>query len=284
MERNQSHTPSKRREPFLQFRFCYIYKKISLFIALFYCLQYTNAQDIDAKLIAQLPLENYTFYSIDHLGNNYWISNNEIFLQNKSTKSYKKPFLGSLSFVDIRNPLQLLLHYKDSNHIVLLDNQLDEIHTFSLQSQFPEINAEIVASANKNNLWIYDKISKQIKLLNLSKEDFFYHSTPLHEPIITWHADANFFYWISFSKYHEIDIFGKITSNDLPIIDVNWIGIDKDFIYYLLENQLFAFDKQNKKHYNLKINLKSFHSLFLNHQKMIIFTNQEILIFNLKSK
>ena len=59
--------------------------------------------------------------------NFYLIKNSIVKKTSESTFTYNNIDLGELYKIDLFNPLQIKLFYKDQNSIVILDNKLSEI-------------------------------------------------------------------------------------------------------------------------------------------------------------
>lgn len=242
------------------------------------------AQKIIAETEKQIPLEKQSFAMLDHIGTYYEVRNNDIFriFKEEPLRSYKNPFFGTVSYLDIRNPLQILVYYQEAYTIVLLDNQLSEINIYNLSKHFPEIDPVYISSGNKNLFWVYDKVSRRIGRMNLMKLDFLPLTTPLQEEILFWSSDANFFYWLDDKGFHETDIYGKLIHTSIPKEIKNILGIDSRCIYYNDNNILKAFHITEKKNMDTKIQLNNMTSFFLHNQKLTIFTDREITIYNLK--
>ncbi len=242
-----------------------------------------QAQELQAVLFTKIPLGQQQTVVQDHLGDIYELTHNELTKKiNTTIRRYKNPFLGNVTFIDVRNPLQVVLFYHASNAIVLVDNQLSEMNSYLFSSLFPELNLKIVSSANKNNLWLYDDVSKRIGWLDLTQMKYQLLSTPLELPFNIWNSDANTFYWVDTYAYHQIDKYGKIKTQPHTVPEKDIVATDAKYIYYNHNGQLVAYQLHTGKRIDLKINVKSASAFFLNSQNLTIFTNQEILVFNLK--
>lgn len=98
--------------------------------------------------------------SIDDFGNTYVITKSEIFKYNvmgELIKSFSTKRYGSIDFVDVTNPLKILVYYKDFQQILFLDNQLTaSSNMISLEAIGLEQTSLVCTSAN-NSFWLYDK-------------------------------------------------------------------------------------------------------------------------------
>ena len=122
---------------------------------------------LGATLLGQV--EEYSFsgdyFEVDHLGNVYSISSNSVSMLN-DTGEVKYTFsdisLGDISSIDVSNPMKIVVFYKNSGKIFILDNQLS-LHNDPLDLfQLVERDIQFVANSGSNNLWLYDQFSNQI--------------------------------------------------------------------------------------------------------------------------
>jgi hypothetical protein len=69
---------------------------------------------------------------------------------------------GSLSEIDVSNPLKVLLFYKDFMTVLALDNQLGRIFKVDLR-QAQILQASTIALSYDNNFWVFDEQNAQLK-------------------------------------------------------------------------------------------------------------------------
>lgn len=104
-------------------------------------------------------------YRADHLGNVYTVNEDELtkFLPNgKMAGRYSNLRLGSISHLDVSNPLKILVYYRDFQQIVFLDNQLSvNSNAVSLEEMGYE-QAELVCASANNSFWVYDKQNNEL--------------------------------------------------------------------------------------------------------------------------
>src|SRR5437016_5395291 len=80
---------------------------------------------------------NATFLTTDYLQNAYVITSQNSLVKIDSAGNilftYNQNRFGQLNFVDVTNPLKLILSYPDYQTVVMLDNTLSEVGTISLK-------------------------------------------------------------------------------------------------------------------------------------------------------
>lgn len=121
--------------------------------------------------------EPQSFISQDKLGNIYRIADMKITKYSSDLKPIQSNSIfsnGSISSFDSRNPLQLMLFYKQQQGLILLDNTLSQTNKIDLI--FFELIDLACASNRDNSYWLYSittqsliKTDKQGKLTNRYK-------------------------------------------------------------------------------------------------------------------
>ena len=123
-----------------------------------------------SNLIAPNRAKTIRDIAVDKLGKIYKIySDNTLEVQQQGALpdyQYANNQWGPISSMDVTNPMKILLFYKNSSYIVLLDNTLSDLGFKSLTSLgYPDVTA--VASSNDNHLWIYDAASYRLLKINI---------------------------------------------------------------------------------------------------------------------
>lgn len=196
------------------------------------------------KLILLLFLiSNFTCNSqtyIDILGNEYIVLNNEI--QKKDTNNiykYKNIILGKINHIDVVNPLQTLLFYKNQNTVVLLDRYLSEIQNIKLLEILPQIQNNYAGLANQNHLWLYDVHNNRVILYSILNENYRYITTNIEEEISWMTSNLNYLLFLTKQgKLYEVDIYGKINFID---------QLPPNSYLEIVQNTGKVIDNQNKK-------------------------------------
>jgi hypothetical protein len=136
---------------------------------LFFCFWVVGAEaqrDSTITLVRQIPLAA-TDFAVDNLGNLYVITpDNQLVKFNAkgdSVAAYNEvKRYGTLSEVDVTNPLKILLYYKDFMTVLALDSYLSRLFKIDLR-QIQIFQASTVALAYDNNFWVFDEQNAQLK-------------------------------------------------------------------------------------------------------------------------
>lgn len=72
---------------------------------------------------------------------------------------------GKVSYIDVSNPLRVLLYYKDFATIVVLDRLLNVRNTIDLRQQ-NIFQAQAVGLSYDNKIWVYDELENKLKKID----------------------------------------------------------------------------------------------------------------------
>lgn len=223
-------------------------------------------------------MECDVFLGYDNQQNNYYIKNN-ILTKNSQTKTYQynNLGLGKITKVDIQNPLQIVIFYKNFNTVVLLDNQLNEIKKIDFNLKATPITLEAVALSSQNQIWIYDSISSKIGLYNVNNDTLKWISTMLENQILHYESDYIHFYWTDINlNLYRISIYGTIENLGIqPKFDAIQLTKNDNSIYQL-NNQLFYYNLTSKSSSKIAIDEKIISKFFFRDGILSIFTQNEI--------
>jgi hypothetical protein len=122
-----------------------------------------NHDTIPYKLVAAAGSD----FSVDNLGNIYVITSENQLKKLSATGDSIAVYndvrrFGRLHFIDVTNPLKLVLFYRDFATIVILDRMLNVRNTIDLRKQ-NIFQPGAIALAYDNNIWVYDEQAARLK-------------------------------------------------------------------------------------------------------------------------
>lgn len=238
-----------------------------------------NAQNVVFKKVLDRP-KQLTYYALNHLGDTSSIVSNEIAKETPfRTFTFKDPFLGTIHQYDERNPLQQLVFYKNTQQLIVLDNQLSIKERVALIERFPEIDASYAALTAQSSIWIFDEASKRWCILNTLKEQPQFVSNPIshYDFIIT---DGNNAYWQSGTSVFGIDIYGKVIKEQTLPEKAKLLAINGAKMLYQLNNNVFLFDTENETKEPLKEISNTIEKAFFNGKNISILTSDQLFLYN----
>ena len=203
-------------------------------------------------ICAQQPIvlnkSNNEVFAIDHLQHQYTVTTETLTKNdNEGTKTYQYPFFGQLSHLDVRNPLEIVLFFDESNQMIVLDNNLSEKFIVNFTIEYPEIDPIYVASAAKNFYWVVDGLSKQIYSLDYRNNSLRLISNPIDFQEHLIYSDANKIYLMNNKKVMHMDRYGVTKEYWLKIYYDELIAFLGNILIYKRNNQQYSYDIINQE-------------------------------------
>ena len=240
-----------------------------------------NAQAQMAVLKKELPRPSQlTYYAINHLGDTSSIVSNEIAKETPlRTYTFKEPFLGAVFQYDERNPLQQLVFYRNTQQLVILDNQLSEKERWVLSEKFPQLDASFAAFTAQSTIWIFDEASKRWCIISGSQEQPMFVSNPITDAdFITTYG--NYAYWQIGTKVYGIDIYGKLLKEQSLPEKAKLLAINGHKMLYQLNNNVFLFDTELNETETLKEVAQKVTKALFNGRNISVLTEEKLFLYN----
>ncbi len=113
------------------------------------------------------------FFELDQLKQLYFVSeDNALFKRNVTgdlSYNLSDNRNGNITYLDVSNPLQVLIYYGDFQFIKIVDRTLNTIDEISLlQNGFRNVNA--IASASDDGIWFFDQDLQELIKINQNQE------------------------------------------------------------------------------------------------------------------
>lgn len=205
---------------------------------------------------------NFNYLTVDVLNNIYVITNNgqlrkingngDSLASFNDVKKYGKP-----SFIDVSNPMKILVFYKPYAVIVTLDRLLTFRNNINLRSkQLFQVSS--VASSYDNNIWIYDGAELKIKKIDdnggvISEgQDMRLVTQDIPDSAILLENEKQIILYDSNKGFYLFDIFAAY-KNTIPFLQWKNVAVSNKLIYGFNKNKLMAYEMQslNLKEYEL---------------------------------
>lgn len=242
---------------------------------------------VPVRLMANPKPAKEVFAGTDAFGWQYTIADNEFRKQKDGkTLKYKNVALGEVARADLQNPLQIVLFYKKFNTVVLLDNQLNEtlsINFSNLPNNQPELIVEAAGLASQNRLWLYDITTQQISLYDTAKNTFRTLTPPFKDGIKFYQSDYNYFYWVdNTGKCFAVNLFGTVTPLGAVPDFITAQLLDASNFLISTADGLFEYNMPQQALKKVAVVEKTFSSFYYKDQILSIFTNDEIIQYQIK--
>ncbi len=240
------------------------------------------SQSYTLEEVTSIPLDADTFYGVDDFGAIY-TSKDNIFHKSTPTAHYQFTALqlGTISSVDIINPLKITLFYESSNTAVILDNTLTEITriNFSTIESFRNVNH--VTTASDRRLWIFNTDLQQLEIFDWNTGSVIKQFPPL--AFIASGLQSNFnFAWVASSDailyYNNYGSF--LTNITLPNVSL-FAQSNGDLIAFA-KAKLYYKPKENTSFNPVTIPDLSIKQLSMNGEIVYLYDGQKLHTFRLK--
>lgn len=169
-------------------------------------------------------------FTVDNLGNLYVLTPSGLLKKLNSQGDSLNVFnevrrYGTISLMDVTNPLKVLLYYKDFSTVVMLDRFMNRINTVDFRKA-GIFQAKAVGLSYDNNVWIYDEQSARLKKIGddgrLLSETVDLRQvltvTPSPEKIID--RDGFVYLYDPAKGLYVFDYYGAL-KNELPITQIS---------------------------------------------------------------
>ncbi|WP_321975556.1 hypothetical protein [Aureibaculum sp. 2210JD6-5] len=253
-----------------------------IFVSGFSIAQETDSI-INTKFINSVVLEADEFIGIDEFENLYYLKNNTLYKKSdKAILSYTNTHLGKISSVDIKNPLKILLFYKDFNTVILLDNKLNEL---SNRVDFNEAlfskNVSLVAGSSNNNLWLYSSDDNKLHLYNYKTSQIVSVSAPINfyesdfEPNRMFATYKNC-WLINENTVLQYDEYGNFKQR-LKLKDMYLLNLFNNRYYWVKDGILYFSDLESSVYKVIFKNSITIESFYVLNDEIFIFDGEKLL-------
>ncbi len=203
---------------------------------------------------------NYSAMEVDVLGNLYLVNTgNQLKKINANGDSaavfndVKK--YGTLTLIDVSNPLRPLLYYQGFSTVLMLDRFLSLRNSINFR-KLNIFSVRALATSYDNNIWIFDeqdfklkKIDADGKLLQETTDwRMLFANVP--QPVKITDSDGFVYLYDEEKGFFIFDYYGSL-KNNLPFLHWKHIGISGKKIYGFSNNLLNSYELQS-------LNLKTY--------------------------
>ncbi len=266
----------------------------------FLCFCVSVAISIDAKSQSDTAFSflkiikgKYTSFTVDNLDNIYLITaTNQLKKINGNGDSAGvfndvKRF-GTLTTIDVTNPLKILLYYKSFATVVVLDRFLNTRNTINFRKQ-NIFSVQSITTSYDNNIWLFDEQDYKLKKIDddgrLLQEttDFRMLFDSVPSPINLVDKD-NFVYLYDTTKgFYIFDYYGAF-KNRLPFLNWSNIAVSAKNMYGFSNNKLFSYQLQSLtlKEYQLPGFLAGYNAIKAINGKLYLLKDDGVYIYQVK--
>ena len=198
-------------------------KLLNILLILFVPFTYVKAQSDSAFKLIKIINGDIVDFTVDNLDNIYILnSRNQIKKLNANGDSVavfndiKK--YGQASFIDVSNPLKVLLYYKDFATVVMLDRFLNIRNTIDLRKQ-NILQVKAIGQSYDNKIWVYDELESKLKKIDeegkllLETPDFRLLLRQAPSPLKIFDEDKYVYLYDTLQGVFVFDYYGALKNN-----------------------------------------------------------------------
>ncbi len=239
-----------------------IKKILFLIIPVFLLVASSFAQTDSVFTLKKNIPGSFTYCNVDNLGNIYLVNNNNQLKKLNNRGDSVGVFndvrkYGKLFYIDVTNPLKLLLYYQNFSTIVVLDRFLMIRNVINLRKQ-NIFNVKAIATSYDNNIWVFDEGDAKLKKIgengNLLSETvdcrLIFDTIPSPAQIIDEGGFVNMY--DPNKGFYIFDIYGALKSK-LPFTDWENVEVINKTLYGFADSVLYRYQPgtMNLKEYKL---------------------------------
>ncbi len=233
------------------------------------------------SLVEKKPLQVDRFIGVDSYQASYSITDNILSKKNGSKQWVFSDFsLGEISYVDLINPLKILLFYQETNTVVFLDNTLNEIERFDVTTFPQQLFAGEVTQAGNNMLWIFDEFSRQLIIYNYRFLTLTYSSPYLEGTVLCQTSDFNRCYLLFEDRVEVFNNYGS-SLYKTPVSGFVKLVVNKQTMLGVKENKLYCINQEEIKPVKLPLDEITIKDLFLFEEFLYIYDGKTVYKFSI---
>ena len=164
---------------------------------------------------------------------------------------------GNPSYIDVNNPLKILVYYKNYSTVVILDRLLTQRNTINLRKQ-NIFSVKAIATSYDNNIWVFDEQDLKLKKIN-EEGNLIQESTDMRQLVDAVPSpqqiidNDNLVYLYDDKKgFYIFDYYGAL-KNTIPFLNWTDVAISGNKLMGFSEKKLFSYQLSslNLKTYQL---------------------------------
>lgn len=203
------------------------------------------------QLIRSVPVSGHMM-QVDELGNCYLVRNDNTLIRynekGDSTTNFRSIANGDIGYLDVTNPLRILIYYPDFAKLVLLDRMLSLKNELNLR-RLNLLNTNVIATSADANLWVFDQFNATLNKLDMQLNymirgnDLRQQLAELPIPVFMTERERRVYMVDSVQGVLVFDQYGSYI-NTLSITGIRRLQVIGTQLIYRKGNYLYAYDMQ----------------------------------------
>lgn len=227
------------------------------------------AQEFQVLEKQELPATK--FWGVDNFGAKYYNQHLELIKKADQTYSYSNKSFGTPDFVDLSNPMRILVFYKAVQQAVVLDNKLNPIQIIDFNT-FDDLGfVSHIGTASGQSLWVFDESQNEVYLYHPNtKEIISLLQTRLKADLIRFVGLYNYAFVQTEDELYLYSHNGSFISSKQLKAD---LYLASKGVLVHSDNDLYYWRSNKTEMQKLEIDLKNkdFKNLFYSQEKLYLF-------------
>jgi len=254
--------------------------KVILFLL---CIQFAFAQQLILQEESVFPLTATTFVGVDKFGFVYYINRNTLYKKKDAVfYEYRDIQFGKIESVDLTNPLQLVLFFREANALLILDNRLNERKRIKFDNLREQRNIDFASLANEQSVWLFNIDNQELEIYDFNRDKNIINSLPVTKEVIQMQSNFNFCYLLLEDELRIYNSYGSMLEKiqlqltDFVMYKNDVLGFDNEHFWYISNRnepqKIFVPD-------DLKVV-----NFYLNHQNLYIYDGKNVHNYKITTK
>ena len=252
----------------------------------------SSKSNADFQYLGVIP-GNYIYCDVDILDNIYLITAGNQLKKFRNSGDSVGVFndvkkYGNPSYIDVSNPLKILVYYKNFSTVVILDRLLTIRNTINFRKQ-NIFSVKAIATSYDNNIWIYDEQDNKLKKIDddgkllLESTDIRLLVDSVPSPSRITDSDDFVYMYDEAKGFYIFDHYGAL-KNHLPFLNWQNIAIANKKIYGFSGNTLFSYELStlNLKKYTLPPFFKDYGAIKAINGKVYLLKDEGIEVYSVQ--
>ncbi|OFY88105.1 MAG: hypothetical protein A3K10_13900 [Bacteroidetes bacterium RIFCSPLOWO2_12_FULL_31_6] len=234
-------------------------------------------------------LSNGSSVQTDNIGSIYGISSHEIvkYKSNGDVQyTYSDKSAGDITCVDVNNPFNVLVFYKDFHQILFLDNTLSAISEPFALAEHELDQVSLTCTSRDNGIWLYDQ--QKFQLFRMDKNFKIILQSGYINQLLGQEIHPSFMLEYNNQLYLNdttigiliFDIYGAYYKT-IPFKEIKEFQVVGDRLYYLLGSVLKSYNMKTLEEQEIKLPEPSVQSIRIEGNIIYLLSNGHITIYTL---
>lgn len=227
-------------------------------------------------------------FKLDKLGSFYFVNQNVLTKTDGNLKvlcTWDNDFYGDISFVDVSDPLKILMYYSDFNTLLFLDKYLTELRDPVSLDDINIYNSGPIAAAQQGGFWVYNYQNSQImrvdQNLNVAQKGVNLYSQIKDSEIKEILVSTD--YILLQTNNQNIIVLDKFANfyTRLVLKYDTPISLDNEKIFYIQDKSLIIYDLAKNKQFYIDIPISPVLDIEVSGDKLYVLSQKSLITFNI---